>query len=134
MFKVAAPLLKIEWISAQLPGFGEMRSQRMDEARFPFNIDESMFIRLLIEVAAVAGVSTLGLLLTLANYKLVGQVNALAPRELHSTYAGGDVLKLLHLHREYRRLVPDGNLHFKIRIMLVLMFACMLAAAYARTF
>lgn len=93
-----------------------------------------MFIRLLIEIAAVAGVSTLGLLLTLANYKLVGQVKALSPQELHSAYAGGDVLKLLRLHREYRRLFPDGNLHFKIRIMLVLMFMCMLAAAYARTF
>lgn len=93
-----------------------------------------MFIRLLIEVAAIAGVSTLGLLLTLANYKLVGQVNALSPQELQSAYAGSDVLKLLRLHREYRRLFPEGNLHFKIRIMLVLMFMCMLAGAFARTF
>ena len=93
-----------------------------------------MFIRLLIEVAAVAGVSALGLLLTLANYKLVGQVNALSPQELHSVYAGADVLKLLRFHREYRKLFPEGNLHFKIRIMLVMMFACMVAAAYARTF
>lgn len=93
-----------------------------------------MFIRLLIEIAAIAGVSTLGLLLTLANYKLVGQVNAQRPQELQSVYAGGDVLKLLHLHREYRRMFPDGNLHFKIRVMLLLLFACMLAAAYARTF
>jgi hypothetical protein len=111
-----------------------MRSERISEGGFPVKSGNQMFIRLLIEVAAVAGVSTLGLLLTLANYKLVGQVNAQSPQELQSAYAGGDVLKLFHLHREYRRLFPEGNLHFKIRIMLVLMFMCMLAAAYARTF
>ena len=90
-----------------------------------------MPIGLLIEIAAVAGVSTLGLLLTLANYRLVGQVNSLCPQELQSAHAGADVLKLLHLHREYQRLFPEGNLLFKIRIMMVLMFACMLAAAFA---
>jgi hypothetical protein len=68
-----------------------------------------MIIRLLIEIAAIAGVSTLGFLLTLANYKLVGQVKAQSPQELQSTYAGEDVLKLLRLHREYRRLFPDGS-------------------------
>jgi hypothetical protein len=90
-----------------------------------------MSIRLLIEVVAFAGVSTLGLLLTLANYKLVSEVNSLCPQELEFSRIGGDVMKLLHLHREYQRLVPGGNLHLRIRVMAVLMFACMVLGSLA---
>jgi hypothetical protein len=90
-----------------------------------------MSIRLMLEIASMAGVSTLGFLLTLANYRLVAQVNSLCPQELEMSRPGGDVLKLLHLHREYRRLFPEGNLLFRIRIMIAMLFACMLVAVLA---
>lgn len=85
----------------------------------------------MIEILAVAGVSAFGLLLTFANYKLVNKVNAHSPQELDAPHPGGDVLKLLHLHREYQRLFPEGNLHIRIRVMMALMFACLLVAALA---
>lgn len=92
---------------------------------------ESMSTRFLIEGAAFAGVSTLGLLLTLANYRLVAQVNSLSPQELELSRVGGDVMKLMHLHREYQKLFPEGNLVLRIRVMMALMFVCLLVASLA---
>jgi hypothetical protein len=90
-----------------------------------------MSIHPLIEASAFACVSTLGLLLTLANYKLVAQVNSLSPQQLELSRPGGDVARLLHLHREYRRLFPEGNLVFRIRLMMALMLVCLLMASAA---
>lgn len=90
-----------------------------------------MSIHFLIEVAAFAGVSALGLLLTLANYKLVAEVNSLSGQELELSRPGGDVVRLLQLHGEYNRLFPQGNLVFRIRLMTALMFACLLMASIA---
>jgi hypothetical protein len=88
-------------------------------------------IRILIEILAMAGVFTLGSLLTLANHKLVHKVNAQSPQELDSLHFAGDLMKMLHLHREYQRLFPDGKLHIQIRVMVALLFACMLVGAVA---
>lgn len=90
-----------------------------------------MSIRFLIEGTAFVGVSTLGLLLTLANYRLVAQVNSMSPQELEFSRVGGDVMKLMHLHREYQKLFPAGNLVFQIRVMMALMFVCLLVASLA---
>jgi hypothetical protein len=90
-----------------------------------------MSIHFLIEGAAFVGASTFGLLLTLANYRLVAQVNSLSPQELEISRVGGDVMKLMHLHREYRKLFPEGNLVLQIRVMMALMFVCLLVASLA---
>ncbi|MGB6194716.1 MAG: hypothetical protein WBF42_19785 [Terracidiphilus sp.] len=90
-----------------------------------------MYIQLLIEVAAIAGLSALGLLLTLTNYKLLAQVTALSGGEFESTPPGGDVTRLLRMHREYGRLFPEGKLVTRIRLMIALLFLCMLVASVA---
>jgi hypothetical protein len=90
-----------------------------------------MSIRFLIEIAAIAGVSALGLLLTLTNYKLVAQVNAQSTEEFETTLPGGDVMRLLHMHREYGRLFPEGKLVLRIRVMMALFFVCLLLASVA---
>ncbi len=90
-----------------------------------------MSIHLFIEVAAFAGVSTLGLLLTLTNSRLVAQVSALSSAEMETTPPSGDVMRLLHMHREYGRLFPEGKLVLQIRVMMALLFVCLLAASVA---
>ncbi len=90
-----------------------------------------MSTHLLIEVAAFASVSALGLLLTLTNYKLVAQMSALRTAEVETTPPSGDVMQLLRLHREYGRRFPEGKLVLQIRVMTALLFASLLVASVA---
>jgi hypothetical protein len=91
----------------------------------------AMTLRMIIGIAAIAGVSALGLLSSLTSYKMMDEVNARLPKERRFGPFGWWAGKTLHLHGEYRRLFPDGKLLARFWTTTALMFACLLAAAWA---
>jgi hypothetical protein len=92
---------------------------------------ESMSIRLLVGIAAVAGVSVCGLLSTLISYKMVDQVNGKLPRDAQFSLIGWHFPKSWRLYREYRKLFPDGQLLLQVLLLLGLMVGCVIIAAWA---
>ena len=90
-----------------------------------------MTARLVIGIGAVACVSVCGLLSTFASSGMVDQVNAKLPKAEQFEGLGWFTEKTLRLHREYRRLYPEGRLLFKLRVLTVLMFTCLLVCAWA---
>jgi hypothetical protein len=91
-----------------------------------------MSARLLIGIAAIAGVSVCGL--TVVNYEMVDQVNGRLPKDVQFSPLGWYLPKTLRLHREYRRLLPDGRLLLQIRLLIALMFGSLMGCAWALSF
>jgi hypothetical protein len=87
--------------------------------------------RLIIGVVALAGVSICGLVATLINAEMVENVNHRLSQELQFSLLGWHWPKTRRLHREYRKIYPEGNLLWKFRIIVVLGFGCLLACAWA---
>lgn len=90
-----------------------------------------MSARLLVGIAAVAGVSVCGLLSTLVNCKMMDQVNSKLPKDARFSPIGRYFPKNLRLHREYRRLFPDGHLLLQTRLLLGLMCGFLAVGAWA---
>jgi hypothetical protein len=90
-----------------------------------------MILRMIIGIAAIAGVSAFGLLSTITSYKMMDQVNARLPKDRRFARFGWWAGKTLSLHSEYRRLFPDGNLLARFWTITALMFSCLLVAAWA---
>jgi hypothetical protein len=90
-----------------------------------------MTLRMITGIAAIAGVSAFGLLSTMISYKMMDQVNARLPKDRRFATFGWWAGKALRLHSEYRRLFPDGKLLARLWTITALMFACLLAAAWA---
>jgi hypothetical protein len=88
-----------------------------------------MSIRLLVGIAAVAGVSVCALLSILINYKMVDQVNDKLPKDAQFSLIGWYFPKTLRLYREYRRLIPDGQLLLQALLLLGLMFGSLIIGA-----
>jgi hypothetical protein len=88
----------------------------------------------IIGIAAIVGGSTLGLLSAMVSQRMADQVNERLPKDQQFFPLGWYFQKTLRLHREYKRLLPDGNLATKVRTMTALMFACLLIAAWALGF
>jgi hypothetical protein len=61
---------------------------------------------------------------------MVDKVNEVLPKEGQFEPLGWHLSKRQRLRREYKRLFPDGRLHFKLRVLTALMFACVLALAW----
>lgn len=93
-----------------------------------------MSTRLLVGIAAVAGVSVCGLLSTVINYKMMDQVNSKRPKDAQFSLIGRYFAKNMRLHREYRRLFPDGQLLLQVRLLLGLMCGCLVVGAWAMGF
>jgi hypothetical protein len=92
-----------------------------------------MSTRLLIGIAAIAGVSVCGLMSALANSKMVDQVNRKLPKDVQFSPLGWYFSKTLRLHREYRRLFPDGQL-LQVRLLIALGFGSLIVGAWALRF
>jgi hypothetical protein len=90
-----------------------------------------MSVRGIIVIAALRGMSVCGLLSALINVKMVEQVNARLSKQEQFSQLGWYAAKTLRLFREYRRLVPGGNLHLKMYFLTVLGSACLLCSAWA---
>jgi hypothetical protein len=93
-----------------------------------------MSTRLPIGIAAIAGASLCGLISTLVNDKMVNQVNGKLPKEMQFSSFGWYLSKTLRLHREYRRLFPDGELLLQARLLMAVGFGGLLVGVWALGF
>ena len=93
-----------------------------------------MSTRLLIGIAAIAGVSVCGLIAAHGNSKMVDRVNGKLPKDVQFSPLGWYLSKTLRLHREYRRLFPDGQLLLQVRLLIALMFGSLVVCAWALGF
>jgi len=87
--------------------------------------------RIIVGIVAVACVSICGLLSTFAHFDMVDQVNDKLPEAEKFDHLGWYFSKRLRLNRKYRMLYPDGRLLMKVKILMVLMFACLVVAAWS---
>jgi hypothetical protein len=83
-----------------------------------------------IGIVALVSVSACGLLSTLANFLMVEKVNEKLPKEEQIGALGWYFSKTLRLHREYRRLYPDGYLVSIVRLLIALMIVCLLICGW----
>jgi hypothetical protein len=93
-----------------------------------------MSVHVVVGIAAIVGVSALGLLSAVVSQRIVNQVNERLPKEQQFSPFGWYFQKTLRLHREYRRQLPDGNLAAIVWMLMALMLVCMLMAAWALGF
>jgi hypothetical protein len=56
------------------------------------------------------------------------------PKDAHFSPLGWYLLKTLRLHRQYRRLFPDGRLFLQLRLLMALMFGSLMGCAWALGF
>jgi hypothetical protein len=83
-----------------------------------------------IGIIALVSVSACGLISTLANFLIMEKVNEKLPKEKQIGALGWYFSKNLRLHREYRRLYPDGHLVSMVRLLMALMIACLLICGW----
>jgi hypothetical protein len=86
--------------------------------------------RIIVGIVTIACGSICGLLSTFALFEMVDQVNDKLPEAEKFDHLGWYFSKRLRLNRKYRTLYPDGQLLMKVRILMVLMFACGVVAAW----
>jgi len=87
--------------------------------------------RIIIGIVALACVSICGLVATLANIEMMDKVNDKLPEEEQFATLGWHLSKQQRLQREYKTLYPTGPLLLKFRVVLALMFACLLICGWA---
>ncbi len=83
-----------------------------------------MASHIVVGIASLVCVSTCGMISTFANWEMMDKVNEKLPREEQFAALGWYLSKNLRLHREYKRLYPDGRLLLKVRVVTAIMFAC----------
>jgi hypothetical protein len=75
-------------------------------------------------------VSACGLISTLANFLIMEKVNEMLPKDEQLGALGWYFSKTLRLHREYRRLYPEGHLVSMVRLLMALMIVCLLICGW----
>jgi len=95
---------------------------------------DAMSARLLVGITAMAGVSACGFISTLVYSKMVDQVNGRLPKDAQFSPLGRYPSKTLRLHREYRRLFPDGGLLLQVRFVIAVGFGSLIVCAWALCF
>jgi hypothetical protein len=83
-----------------------------------------------IGIIGLVFVSACGLVSTLATFLMVEKVNEKLPKEEQIGALGWYFPKTLGLHREYRRLYPDGHLVSMVRLLMALMIVCLLICGW----
>jgi hypothetical protein len=83
-----------------------------------------------IGIVALVSASACGLISTLANFLMVEKVNEKLPKEEQIGALGWYFSKTLWLHREYRRLYPDGHLVSMVRLLMALIIFCLLICGW----
>jgi hypothetical protein len=89
-----------------------------------------MATRVIVEVVALACFSMCGILSTLTTYEMMDKVNEKLPKEEQFGALWWYASKYQRLHREYRRMYPEGGLLLKVRVLWALMFACMFVCVW----
>lgn len=90
-----------------------------------------MSTRVIVGIVALACISICGLVATFANFEMVDKVNGKLPKAEQFALLGWYWSKRQRLHREYKRLYPDGRLLLKVRVLTALTFACLLICAWS---
>jgi hypothetical protein len=89
-----------------------------------------MATRVIVGIIALVCVSICGMIAAFANFEMVDKVNNKLPKGEQFATLGWYFSKRQRLHREYRRLYPDGRLLLKVRLLVALMIACLLICAW----
>jgi hypothetical protein len=82
--------------------------------------------RLIIGIAALVCASVCGIASSLVTFEMVDKVNERLPEEQQFALLGRYWSKRQRLHREYKRLYPDGGLLRRLRTLVVLACSCLL--------
>jgi hypothetical protein len=93
-----------------------------------------MAIRVIVGIVALVCVPVCGIISTIANWEMVDKVNEKLPKEEQFYHLWRYAEKSFRLRREYKRLYPNGRLLLKVRMLTVLMFACLLICAWGFRF
>jgi hypothetical protein len=87
--------------------------------------------RFVIATVALVGVSACGLISNIVFFQMVAKVNERLPKERQFAPLWWYWPKYQRLKAEYKKLYPGGNLLRRVRVLGVLMFACLLICAWA---
>ncbi len=93
-----------------------------------------MTARTILGVLALACVSICGLAGGLMYFEIVDKVNERLPESERFAILWWHTGKYQRLHREYRKLYPEGRLIRRVRVITALMFVCLLISAWALGF
>jgi hypothetical protein len=91
----------------------------------------SMAVRVIIGIVALACVSVCGIMLSLVSTEMVDKVNEKLPEGGQFGALGWYLPKTQRLHREYRRLYPDGRLLLRLRVLISVAIVCLLICAWS---
>lgn len=86
--------------------------------------------RVAIGAVAIACGSVCGLTSAILNFEMVDKVNEKLPAAEQFGHLGWYIDKSLRLKREYKRLYPNGPLLLRTRILMALMLASLVVAAW----
>ena len=89
-----------------------------------------MTIRVIVGAVAPVCISVCGVIGTLTSFQMVDKVNEGLPEDQQFGVLGWYPAKTQRLHREYKRLYPDGQLVLTVRVLTGLMVACLLLCAW----
>ena len=88
-----------------------------------------MNVRLAVAFALLLCVGGFGMAVTITTFAIVDAVNAKLPTNEQFDRFGWWLPKTLRLHREYRRLYPDGSLVRREGVLAAIMLVCVVLAA-----
>jgi hypothetical protein len=80
-------------------------------------------------IALLCGMAC-GMVATFTIFEMVSQVNDKLPKGEQFFPLGWYLSKYRRHHGEYKRLFPDGRLLFRVRMLIALMFICLLVCAW----
>jgi hypothetical protein len=86
---------------------------------------------MIVAIVALACGSISGMIATFTHFEIVDRVNDKLPKGEQFDALGWYASKYQRLHRDYRRLYPDGGLVLKARLLMALMIACGLICAWS---
>jgi hypothetical protein len=89
-----------------------------------------MTIRYIVGIIALVGVSICGLVAAFLNFEMIDKVNERLPADENLDWLGWHLAKYQRLNQEYKRLYPEGRLPSKIRVVMGIMFACLVACVW----
>ena len=89
-----------------------------------------MGIRVIVGIVALVCVSICGLVTTFVSFEMVDKVNEKLPKGEQFGALGWYFSKTQRLHREYKKLYPGGHLLLRFRVVMALMFACLLICVW----
>jgi hypothetical protein len=93
-----------------------------------------MSLRLAVGIVALVCVSICGMTATFKMLAMVDQVNERLPKEEQFDPLGWYLTKTQRLHREYKRLYPDGRLLLQYYVACGLGIVCLLICAWGFRF